>query len=335
MTVLISNISKASDLPVKWDNLALEYFQTREFLKYSEKYNPCKQRYYTLYRDGIFEVGAIVYTLGLDLLTYLAIPSPIKMKMLGIPCSVSSSGIIGNSKLHNDLIEYVMSNEKGLLLVLNLNSIPQSTKAVGGRTLPSIMFNNTFSTWEEYVRSLRADYRRRYLRISRPFSEITMKQGNCFQFDDVMYSQYLEVLKHSKGMLETLSKSFFQYLPSNFTLTTFFDKSVVIGWYISAIYKDIFYFFMGGIDYSMNKRYNTYLNILFRLLKEGIEKKASLIDLGQTAEIPKTRLGGKVVEKYMLGFHSNLFVWKLLKVGKGMLEYSTIVPETNVIKKDL
>ena len=335
MNCEVNSILMAADLPEKWDVLAVDYFQTREFLSYSEKYNPCRQRYYTLSKNSVIEAGAVVYTLKIDLFTYLRIPSPMKMNILGIPCSVSSGGIIGDTKWNNDLFEYLRNHEKGLLLALNLDSELISSKVVTGRTLPTIELKNTFPSWESYVHSLRADYRRRYMLLSSSFSGISKKRDSCSQFDNNMYRQYLEVLKHSKGKLETLSKNFFSNLPSSFSLTAYYDRDTLIGWYISTEYKSKFYFFMGGIDYDKNRQFNTYLNILFGVLKEGIEKKASLIDLGQTAEISKTRLGGKVVEKFMIGHHSNWILYKLLKAGKSMMEYSTIVPETNVTRKDL
>lgn len=160
-----------------------------------------------------------------------------------------------------------------------------------------------------------------------------MKRGACSQFDDMMYRQYLEVLKRSKGKLETLSQEFLQNLPSKFILTAYYDQKNLLGWYISTVFKEKYYFFLGGIHYEMNNRFNTYFNLLFGVLREGIEKKASIIDLGQTAEIPKIRLGGKVVDKFMLGTHSNRLLKKLLIAGKSILEYSTIVPETHVFKE--
>ena len=113
MTLEIRKLSKASDLPAKWDNLAVDYFQTREFLDHTEKYNPCKQRYYTLFQDGSLQAGSIVYTLKLDILTYLSIPSPFRMNIVGIPCSVSASGIVGRFELFPALIAHIKSQEKG------------------------------------------------------------------------------------------------------------------------------------------------------------------------------------------------------------------------------
>ena len=87
------------------------------------------------------------------------------------------------------------------------------------------------------------------------------------------------------------------------------------------------------MDYKVNRQFNTYFNILLNVVKEGIEKRASIIDLGQTAEIPKLRLGGKLVEKTMMGYHSNRIMRKLMKAGKSLLEYSTVLHETHVFKE--
>ena len=135
----IVSILQAADLPDEWDVLAVDYFQTREFLSYSETYNPCRQRYYVLSKNGVIVAGAVTYPFIIDLLTFLGIPSPMKMKILGIPCSVSSGGIIGDTKWNNDLVEYLRTHGKGLLLALNLDSELISSNLVTGRTLPTIV----------------------------------------------------------------------------------------------------------------------------------------------------------------------------------------------------
>ena len=325
-------LSKATELPIKWDELAIDYFQTREFLNHTEKYNPCKQRYYSLYHDGEFAAGAVVYTIRLDLLTYLAIPSPFQMNIAGIPCSVSACGLIGNNEIFPQLLGKMKEHEKGLLIVLNLDSNSVVDHMTTGRTLPTVLWRNTFGSWENYLHSLKASYRRRIIHLSRPFLAITTCRSTCERFDSGMYQQYHEVLNRSKGKLETLSQEFFQNLPSNFSLTTFYHFDKLIGWYITTIFGEKFYFFLGGIDYKQNRQYNTYFNILMSVVKDGIENKVSTIDLGQTAEIPKLRLGGILVEKSMLGYHSNRAMRMILKAGQSLLEYSTVVGESHVFK---
>jgi hypothetical protein len=147
-----------------------------------------------------------------------------------------------------------------------------------------------------------------------------------------MYSQYLEVLRRSKGKLEILTIGFFQHLPSEFHLAALYHAEVLTGWYITVSFREKLYFFLGGIDYKMNRLYNTYFNILTEIIKDGIEKKAAVIDLGQTAEIPKIRLGGKPDEKLMLGYHSNPWIRQFLKAGRRFLEYSVKVKENHVFK---
>jgi hypothetical protein len=255
------------------------------------------------------------------------------MNMAGIPCSVSASGIIGNPNYLPQMIRYIKTREKGLLLFLNLAFKIEEENMIFGKTLPTIILTNNFRSWDDYMGSMKANYRRRVRQLSSPFSGIQKQQFACSRFDSLMYDQYLEVLKRSKGKLETLSLEFFRNLPSNFNLTAFYSAEKLIGWYISSTFHEKFYFFLGGVDYKVNRQFNTYFNILANLIKEGIEKGASVIDLGQTAEIPKLRLGGKLVEKTMGAYHSNRIMRSLLKAGKSLLEYSEVVQETHVFKE--
>jgi len=328
----IITLRNAAELPEAWDRLAIDYFQTRKFLGYTEEFNPCEQRYYLLLEDGKFKAGVIVYFLKIDLFTFLSIPSPFHMHIAGIPCSVSSSGFIGDSGFIPDLFNHIKIQQKGLLLALNLDSDTRVNGMMHGRTLPTIILKQKYKSWDEYQNSLRANYRRRILLVSQKFSGIKASNGSCSRFNDQMYLQYLQVLKRSKGKLETLSQAFFKNLPPDFRLTDYYYNDTLIGWYISVSFKDKYYFFFGGIDYTFNERFSTYFNILFGVLREGFENNADFIDLGQTAEIPKMRLGGTLVEKTMMAYHSNSIMRKMLKAGKSLLEYSVNVEEMHVIK---
>jgi len=329
----VNTIACAKELPDEWDRMARDYFQVRDFLAYTEKFNPCNQRYYVLMHEGSFQCGVVVYSLKLDLFTFLSIRSPFLMNIAGIPCSVSSGGIIGDPGFSPDLLEHIITQEKGLFLVLNLESNPEFSGMIRGRTLPSIVLKNQFQSWEAYMNSLRSNYRRRFLRFSEKFSGIRKSSGSCSRFDDQMYRQYIQVLKRSKGKLETLSPEFFINLPSEFRLTAYYHKDVLAGWYISIIYGEKFYFFLGGINYDLNEKFSTYFNLLLGVLREGVESQARYIDLGQTAEIPKMRLGGELHEKTMMACHSNRLMNGFLRAGRGLLEYSFFPEETHVIKE--
>lgn len=328
----IKKNQSAVELPQEWDFLASAYFQRKEFLLHCEKYNPCRQRYYSLYINDQFYTGAIVYTLSLDILTFIGMPSPVKMQVCGVPCSVSAPGIIGDYNYAGHLIHHIHEHEKGFHLTLNLEICPGINNAVTGRTLPSVVLQNTFKDWNIYKESLRSDYRRRFNKIKKTFHGIETRRGTCRNFTFEMYSLYKEVLKRSKGKLETLSFDFFQNLPTAFCLTSYYSENKLTGWYISTTSLPEFYFFLGGIDYKQNPKYQTYFNLLADIIKEGIQKNAAFIELGQTAEIPKMRMGGKLSEKKMIGYHTSKILNVILKKIGGMLEYKSQFTEPDAIK---
>ncbi len=68
-------IQEAINLPPGWDELADNYFQQSKFLLHTERYNPCQQRYYLCFDNGRLISAAIVYSLRLDLLTFINVKS--------------------------------------------------------------------------------------------------------------------------------------------------------------------------------------------------------------------------------------------------------------------
>ena len=330
----LKQFTNADELSNDWNQHCNSLYQKKAFLKHCEKYNSCQQTYFEYYLDNKFVCGAILYKLRLNLLTYLSIPSPISFKIIGIPCSVSCSGVIGNQEFFSKMVEEIKEQTKGLFLVLNFSNTLDTQKLIQGKTLPSLVLKHSYLSFDEYLNSLRAHYRRRFHRIHSKFTEVQIQQQNCSNFNEVLYDQYLQVLKKSKGKLETLSFSFFKNLPSPFSLNTFSVKNTTIGWCITSEFDNTYSFFLGGIDYNYNHQYQTYFNILFYILRQGIEKSYNTIDFGQTAEVPKSRTGADFEIKYMLAGHSNPLFHQLLKLGKNFLEYSQSFESHKVFKEN-
>lgn len=327
----IKYITKTDELPVEWDDIAGNYFRQIKFLKHAERYNPCNQRYYLCLENKKLNAAAIVYSLQLDLLTFIRLKSPLRMNIVGVPCSVSTQGIFGNEPGIKILKKYIFKNEKGLTLALNLDHKPTGNYATG-KTLPTIVMNNRFESWNDYTGSLRSGYRRRLKHINYNENGITFKKIQCHEFTEEMYCLYLEVYKKSRDKLEKLSFSFFKNLPDDFNLLVCFLKNKVIGWHITLYNNEIFYFFLGGVYYNLNKDYNTYFRLLSSIVKEGIERKSKIIELGQTAEIPKMRLGGEPVNLFMEAHHTNVFINKLLKWFSFLLEYKKTIVKHHSFK---
>lgn len=327
-------IKEAANLPAEWDELADNYFQQTAFLAHTEKHNPSRQRYYLCTEDGKLISAVIVYTLRLDILTFIKLKSPLRMHIVGIPCSVSSSGIFGNNQAMDALKKHIFEVEKGFILVLNLEEKPVSGSNASGNTLPTVVLTNHFTDWQDYISSLRSNYRRRMIQINQPNTELRFEKKPCSEFTEEMHRQYLEVYQRSSGKLEKLSFDFFRHLPEDFKLTVCFKNEEVIGWNIALSSRNTYYFFLGGIDYQQNKTHHTYFRLLSSIIKDGIEQKSEFIELGQTAEIPKMRMGGKPVPRFMEAHHSNFIFNKLLKLGGGMLEYKRKLESSHPLKEE-
>ena len=92
---------------------------------------------------------------------------------------------------------------------------------------------------------------------------------------------------------------------------------------------------MGGIDYKLNAQHATYLLMLTQIVRDGIERGVEKIELGQTAEVPKTRLGGSLSLRYMEAKHSSLLINHVLKTAQKRLAYNRKIPAVNVYNNKL
>lgn len=332
----IKKISDAILLPDEWDNLADCFFQRRKFLLHCQAWNPCNQRYYLGYNDDKLAAVGVVYTLRLNLFTYFKMNLPLKIHIAGIPCSVSSPGLLGESANALQLFEYICLKEKGLKVALNLENINGvSKKMFEGNTLPVINFANSFSDWDEYLELLRADYRRRLLMTEKKSSLVRFSSSSCSDFSDDMYEQYLQVYNKSKAKLERLDYQFFRQLPEEFILTSAEIDNKTVGWFITLYSDNELYFLFGGFDYLLNVKYQIYHRLLIEIIRQGINSGAKRINLGQTAEISKMRLGGKCEIRYMIAMHENNIFQAMLCHSTKLLEYKNSFPEHHVFREVL
>jgi hypothetical protein len=331
---LVRKYNATNELPPDWDTLADVYFQQRSFLEHNENYNPCRQRYYIAFLNGEAKSAAVMYTIPIDMLTFSNIHSPVRMQVIGIPASVSPPGIFGSKPAIDFLISYLLKTEKGLILGLNVSTRTPTGKAIALRMLPTLELSHSFFSREDYLAQLRSSYRRRCLHIADKWKFIDAVQSSCAVFTNRHYDLYLEVLKHSTTKLETLSKKYFETLPGNFSLTTYFQDEEILCWHIicRSEAENRLYFFFGGHDYRFNEKQDAYFNNLLGVLQEGIDERFPVIDFGQTAEIPKMKLGAEIIPKTMFLYHSNPILLFILKMCKGLLEYRKHLPTTHVFR---
>lgn len=315
-------VKKAILLPAEWNTEAPLYFQRKEFLHHADLLNPCNQRYYLLWKQNQLIAGACVYTLGIPLFTFSGIPGKINMQVIGLPASVSAPGIFGRSETAVEkLIQYILKEEKGFILGLNLPLNINVSPAIEMTMMPTVSMQLHFDSWEDYLSSLRSHYRRRANRITKAFSAVTKKKTGCNEFTPLHYNLYLQIMKRTKNKLETLSYEFFKQLPADFYLTSYYANEQLLCWHINCIDQHDLIFFFGGHDYKLLNQHHSYFNNLFGIISEAIDNKFTHIDLGQTAEIAKMKAGGTMDKKMMFLYHKNKFTRKLLQLFKPMITY--------------
>jgi hypothetical protein len=324
-------VDHAVNLPDFWDEAADHYCQRRAFLDHCETWNPCRQSYRLAMREGRLVAGAVQYELRLSLLTFAKIDLPVTMSIVGVPCSVSHAGLIGPPAEAGALLDHLRQKNKGFLLALNLGArslVPDEFTAA--RTLPTVVIEPVCRTWDGYLDSMRSDYRRRVRRILAGSDRLTIRAVSCQGFSRQHHDLYLQVWGRSDAKLEKLSLDFFRHLPGDFRMITIDLDGRLVGWAIvleSAAGLD---FFLGGIDYEHNLEQTVYRRLLVEIVRRGIESGAARIDLGQTAEVPKMRLGGVCLPRHMGFTHGNPILSFLLDGASGFLEYRRQVPTPHV-----
>lgn len=328
----VERVGEASALWPGWDAAAGSWFREREFLAYAERFNPCRQRYYAL-RDGDrVRAGAIVYSLTLDLLTFLRIPSPVTMHLVGVPVGIATPGYFGRPADRDAVLREVAARERGLLVVLNADAGDDLPVGARCRMIPTIVLDGRFAGWEAYLAALRAPHRRRVRQLERSADRLEAVTTGCDRFTAEHHTLYRQVHDRAAAKLENLSLDFFRNLPQRFALTTYRRDGRIVSFTITVPDGDLFMYFFGGMDYRALPETHAYLVGLAGIVRQAVERGAPRLDLGQTADEPKLRFGGAIVPKDMYLCHHRPWVQALLRRLRPLLEYRGGAPSFHVFR---
>lgn len=321
-------------MPEEWNGLSNSSFHHISFLNYLERTNPCNQTYYTLSDKSQILAGAIVYSSDVNILTFTNHSLSIPMQIIGLPLASDKSGLLGADHYAQILVRELIGHEKGIILCLNFTQEIQLEKVVQMRTLPSMIVKNEYGSWSNYLKLLRHPYRRRLLKALKSSVDIRAIKSTCEEFTKDHYYQYLCVLSRSKTKIETLDFDFFKNLPSWFILNSFYSKDELVFWHIALIDQESYYFFLGGLDYDQCHKYDSFLNNLIAIIKDGIKADCETINLGQTAEIAKGRFGAATEEKKLFLFHKSPLVRFIFRKFSNHLSYKRPLEINHVFKKE-
>lgn len=328
-------IKRAKDLPKDWDKLCSKnVYMSKHFLEYMEKVNYCNQSYHLFYKGNKLYSCFMMFERKFNLFIFTdKYDIKVNMKFIYLPLSVTKPSIVfGKDKSE---IEEALNKMKGVKILINTDENDSLKNFTQGKYLPICTLENRWNTFDEYMNSLRANYRRRYnqaLKKGETIKVDILKDNS--DFTDEMYDLYEQVFEHSTYSLEKLNKEFFKNDISKIITLSINDKIEAIVQIIEDRVNDTLIFEFGGYNYELAHEYDLYHNMLIEIVKYAIDKKFKYINFGQTAYDAKLKFGAKMEQSYFLLSHSNKFLNYLIKKHIKFLEYKVKEYNFNVFRDE-
>lgn len=270
----------------------------------------------------------VTYQHRLDIFTYGFGGLRIPVTIMGIPCSVSAPGF-QLTRQGFPGFKRALQEISGGVLVLNSPEQPLSSVCAQGTTLPNCVLDTQGLDFESYLRRMRSHYRYKIRKSMHCFQDVktTVLRDNN-QFNTALYELYEQVYQRSQFKLEKLPITFFQLFPG--AISVFSTGNTLLGFTQTIFKNKELLFLFGGLDYNLNPRFHTYINLLLHIVQMGMEKGANRVNLGQTAEAIKMRLGCRLQPRFLYARHSSRLYDFLVRRGIGLLSYSSPVDEHHV-----
>ena len=318
--IRITHSHRIEDMMIKQK---LPYPFDKDLLSLLKKENHFEQEYYYLERGSDYAFFTL-YKNKMNIFTFGKWKCNYSLNVIGFPCSLSSCGYVtNNEQMMLDFIKTI----KGAKLVLNVTNPHPVKKMTVGKTLPTCIFNNNFSTIDEYMDSLRSSYRRRIRIANEKCSNIRAVKDNSAD----IYDLYLNTYNKSDYKLEKLEKGFFESVDAD--KIVFMKEDIPIGFVLLKQTGNQLIFMLCGMDYNYETT-DLYYHMLYNIVKYAIERKCKVIDFGQTSEETKMKFGAFLEEKFFYAHHTNFIINGLVKIGKGLLEYKYKFPKFRVFREE-
>ncbi|RWX46666.1 Acetyltransferase (GNAT) domain-containing protein [Candidatus Electrothrix aarhusensis] len=332
---VFSTFSAARDLPTSWDKACKgNPFLCKASLRLLEQVNPTGQRYYLLENEDRASLF-MTYQHRLDILTYGPGNLRLPVAIVGIPCSVSWPGL-QIQKQDLEPFRQALQKISGALLLLNGKKPPLSLSPIcaKGLTLPNCELDIRGFDFSAYLGRMRSHYRYKIRASLKRFQGVkTSVLKDNSEFDSKLYKLYEQVYQRSDFKLEKLDISFFQQFPATISVFSVGDKLLGFTQTMFSNQGDqeqIFLF--GGLDYNLNEQFHTYINMLLHVIRSGMEQGSERVNLGQTAEDVKTKLGCTLHRRLLYARHSNSLVHFFIHRGISLLSYTAPLTERHVFK---
>lgn len=169
-------------------------------------------------------------------------------------------------------------------------------------SLPMNYFPARFRDFDHFCDSLRSRYRRQIVRSRKKLQRaglrvVHLRGGMGFDelYTDDVHRLYLAVLGHAPVQLECLPAQFFRELarrlPEESAFTLICQGERIVGFTCGLFHQQAYHNFFCGFDYELNAEGELYFNLLYEDLDYALRQNVRSIQIGQTADEFKMRVG--------------------------------------------
>lgn len=329
---MIVRYDSVSELPNEWDSVVGDnIYLTRKFLAFMETADREKKAYYGVY-DSSGKLDTVFETIerkGYNLGMFTRLNFKIKITMVYVPLSVTRPGIEYGECLE-EAAEFIRGI-KGYKIFLNLPDMELNGYAKG-LTCPKCVLKIRWSSFDEYMDSLRSNYRYRFRKALKKAAPLKLRYLNSGEeFTDEMYKLYEQVYDKSRIRVEKLTPEFFR--GEFFRIFVLEDGEGVRGFVQLLANGGELVFEFVGLDYSVQSKYDTYLAMLLEIIRYAVEHGFKTVDFGQTADDTKLKLGSEYIYLYAYLNHKNRLLNAVCKKLAHRLEYRPVTEKFDVFKK--
>lgn len=331
---MYKRIENAKDLPKEWDKLCKNnIYMSKKFMMFMEKVNYCNQSYHLFYKNNKLYTGFMMFERRFNLFIFTnKYKINLPMKFIYLPLSVSHPSIVWNEDKTE--LTKVLNSMKGIKIIINVDT-EELDNFSKGHYLPICTLENKWNTFDEYLNSMRASYRRRINQALKKGKAITyelLPDNKDFTLE--MYNLYEQVFNHSEYSLEKLTVDFFRNDIAKTILLKINNKIEAFIQLIEDRNNDMLIFEFCGYNYEIAHDYDIYYNMLSEITKYAIDNKFKYVQFGQTAYDAKLKFGAKMYYNYYLLSHSNKFINALIRKYNDKLQYKVVDYDFNVFKED-
>jgi hypothetical protein len=303
-------ILHAAELPSEWDALTGDnYALKRDFLACLERCNPCHQRYY-LFEDAQGRVDSILMTIRvrMNLAQYSPFTFRVPVTLVHVPLSVVRPALVmGEATRHE--VETFVRGLRGYSIVLNWRGEPGFAGMASGPMSPQVSLAIRWKRFEDYLADLRSNYRYRFRKATRKGAGLTYRflEDNR-EFSPELYGFYSRLFDKSRIRIERLSLEYFRQAPGKILVCERDGEPVGFVQLIDN-HPELVWSFV-GYHPELNHECDIYLNLLLQMIRLAIEGGYTTLEMGQTAEDAKLKVGGRFTPLRVLVQHSHpLFNW--------------------------